>query len=230
MLPSQHAGWYRFIQSFFKIFSGPQMSIVTTVVFFSLAVFPLTTFAAPPNWSGPYTPCRRHADLLSHGHMELGVRIATSNAALARQFEEAMDFWAQVLDIDWHETDSDDCAIELVDGTPALFDIAGDCGCAIARAQYPDRADFEGWIAFNPEPKFTRQEMFRNSVHELGHLFGLGHNPDSSSVMFFSDFDQLVSLDSADLAALAARHKLRANVARTGVTTVYVMAAPAAGE
>lgn len=202
------------------------MSFTTTVVFLSLAVLPIVTYAAPANWSGPYTPCQRHADLLSHGHMDLSVRIATSNAVLARQFERAMDFWAEVLDIDWHETDSDDCAIELVDGTPALLHIPGECTCVVARAQYPDRADFQGWIAFNPDLKFTTTEMFRNSVHELGHLFGLGHNPSSSSVMFFSDFDQQVSLDAADLEALAARHKLRAGVARTGVTSAFVMVAP----
>lgn len=206
------------------------MSFATTVVFLSLAVLPMVTYAAPPNWSGSYAPCGRHADLLSHGHMDLGVRIATSDASLARQFEQAMDFWAEVLDIDWHETDADNCAIELVDGTPALFHIVGECSCAVARAQYPDRADFQGWIAFNPNLKLTTAEMFRNSVHELGHLFGLGHNPSSSSVMFFSDFGQQVLLDTYDLEALAARHKLRADIPRTGVTSAFVMVTPVEGE
>lgn len=143
--------------------------------------------------------------------MDLRVKVATSNFELARQFERAMDFWAGILDFEWHEVDSPDCSIQLVDGKPRLFQIDG-CACVAARSQYPDRADFQGWIAFNPALRFTDNEMFLDSVHEIGHLLGLPHNPSSSSVMFFSDFDQEVSLNTADLEALAARHKLRAGV------------------
>lgn len=181
-----------------------------------------TAQAAPPNWSGPWSPCNHHADLLSREHVDLGVKLSTANAILARQFARAMDFWAGVLDLDWHEVNSDDCSIQLIDGSPQLFNIDGECTCVAARAQFPDRPDFQGWIAFNPEMNSTVREMFRDSVHEIGHLLGLPHNPDSSSVMFFSDFGQDVSLDEADLEALAARHKLRKGVLVAGPAHGYV--------
>ena len=183
------------------------------IILLSLTALIHTAIAAPPNWSGPYAPCNRHSDLLSHEHMDLGVKFATSNSELARQFERAMDFWAGILDFDWHEVDSQDCSIQLLDGTPRLFAMGEGCGCVAARSQYPDRADFQGWVAFNPAVRFTNNELFLDSVHEIGHLFGLPHNPSSSSVMFFSNFDQNVSLSAADLEALAVRHRLRPGVA-----------------
>ena len=163
---------------------------------------------SPPNWSGKYPPCNRPSDLLSREHVDLGVRISTSNPALARQFARAMEFWAQVVDLDWRRVDSQDCSIELVDGTPELFDTVG----MAARAQFPDRPGFEGWIAFNPGARLTEHEMFVISVHEIGHLLGLPHNPDGSSVMYFLELDQLATLDAADLSALAYRHKLRPDI------------------
>ncbi len=120
-----------------------------------------------------------------------------------------MDFWSEVLDIDWHEVVSEDCSVQLVDGTPEVFAFGGACSCAVARSQFPEESDFEGWVAFNPLLDSSPEEMFRVAVHEIGHLFGLHHNPDASSVMFFSDFGQTVSLDRADLQALAAHHRLR---------------------
>jgi hypothetical protein len=88
----------------------------------------------------------------------------------------------------------------------------GGCSCAIARSQFPLEPDFQGWVAFNPMLASSPGEMFRHSVHEIGHLFGLHHNPDISSVMFFSDFGQDVSLDIGDLRALAGMHKLRPGI------------------
>jgi hypothetical protein len=142
--------------------------------------------------------------------MDLAVRISTSNADLAQQFARAMDFWTEVLDLDWHETGTEDCAIQLVDGTPSLFDF---CACMSARSQLPDREDFEGWIAFNPRLKLTKQQMFVDSVHEIGHLLGLPHNPSDTSVMFSFGDDKAASLNAADLDNLAARHKLRSSIA-----------------
>lgn len=187
--------------------------------------FPALAQSASPNWTGPYSPCRRHSDLLRYEHIDLGVRISTSNAVLAEQFERALDFWAGVLDLGWHEVDSDDCAIQLVDGIPGIFE-SDACRCTAARSQYPDRSDFQGWIAFNPALEFTPAEMFRDSIHEIGHLFGLPHNASSSSVMFFSDFDQNVSLDAADLEALLPRHKLRAYILAEGIANAVIMVPP----
>jgi len=165
--------------------------------------------AAPPNWTGEFAPCQRTPDLLSLDPVDLGVRISTSNNLLARQFLRAMDFWTGVVDLQWHPVDSRECSIQLVDGTPDLFDASG----IAARSQFPDRPGFEGWIAFNPGSRLTADEMFRISVHEIGHLLGLPHNPSGSSVMFFLDLDRSPSLDSADLDALASRHRLRASFA-----------------
>ena len=178
--------------------------------------------ASPPNWSGNYPPCNRHPDLLNQEHVDLGVRISTSNTVLARQFAKAMDFWTGILDLEWHEVDAQDCAIQLVDGTPGLFDPAA----IAARSQFPDRPEFQGWIAFNPGSKLTEQEMFLVSVHEIGHLLGLPHNPSASSVMFFLKLDQSALLDAADLHALAGRHKLRAGIFERGGTTAAQVTVP----
>lgn len=162
--------------------------------------------APPPNWSGQYSPCNRHLDLLKRSHVDLGVRISTSNPALGAQFEQAMRFWSGVVDLDWHAVDdTQDCAIQLVDGTPGLFDNSA----TAARSQFPDRPAFQGWVAFNPDSRLTEHEMFVISVHEIGHLLGLPHNPSGSSVMYFFDLEGSPSLDAADLNELADRHKLR---------------------
>jgi hypothetical protein len=172
----------------------------------------LSIAKASPNWTGAYVPCAHHGDLLNREHMDLGVRISTSNAVLEREFKRAMDFWSQVLDIDWYEVGSEDCSIQLVDGTPEVFAFDGGCACATARSQFPAESGFQGWIAFNPKLASTPAEMFRDSVHEIGHLFGLHHNPDITSVMFFSDFGQDASLEITDLKALAAMHRLRRGI------------------
>jgi hypothetical protein len=154
--------------------------------------------------------------------MDLAVRISTSNPVLAQQFANALDFWAEVLDLQWHQVDSQDCAIQVVDGTPAVFDF---CTCLSARSQLPDRPAFQGWIAFNPRFKLTRQEMFLDSVHEIGHLLGLAHNPNDSSVMFFSGLEKAAYLDAVDLVTLASRHQLSPTITwqKDGVKAVPVV-------
>ena len=185
--------------------------LILAAVFLCFSIA-LGTAKASPNWTGAYPPCVHHSDLLNRDHMDLGVRISTSNAVLGREFKRAMDFWSEVLDIAWHEVASEDCSIQLVDGTPEVFAFDGGCVCAVARSQFPGKPGFQGWVAFNPTLALTPGEMFRVSVHEIGHLFGLHHNPEISSVMFFSDFGQDASLDVGDLRALAAMHKLRQGI------------------
>lgn len=159
------------------------------------------------NWTANYPSCGRHAELLKRGPMNLGVRLATSNPMLAQQFKSALDFWATVLDLNWHEDSSENCSIELVDGQRDLFEPEPEN--MAARSQFPDRRGFQGWIVFNPAVPLNRTELYRISVHEIGHMLGLRHNPNALSLMYGLDLDCSQSLDALDLATLAAHHKLR---------------------
>jgi len=159
------------------------------------------------NWTADYPTCGRHSELLKHGPMNLGVRLATSNPALAAGFKEALNFWASILDLNWHEDDSGNCAIELVDGQRDLFEPEPDN--MAARSQFPDRQGFQGWIVFNPAVPLSRTELYRISVHDIGHMLGLRHSSNTLSLMYGLDLDCSESLDAQDLAALAAHHKLR---------------------
>jgi len=160
---------------------------------------------SPANWSANYPPCNRHAELLQAGHMDLGVRVATSNHALARQFRRAMDSWARILDLDWHEDDTQNCSIQVVDGERQLFQP----DAVAARSQLPDRPYFDGWIAFNPGQTLSETELYRISLHEIGHVLGLQHSLNAMSVMYGFNLDDQDWLDLTDLTALAAHHKLR---------------------
>jgi len=156
------------------------------------------------NWSGNYSPCDGHSELLDKQHLKLGVRFGTSNPRLSAEFARALDFWATVLDMEWREDNSTGCAIEIVDGRPDLFTTG-----QVARAQLPDRPDFQGWIAVNPNISLSSNDLFFVAVHELGHVLGLRHNPSAWSVMYYLQFDGRLVLNEADLQQLAARHKLR---------------------
>ena len=155
------------------------------------------------DWTGDYAPCDRHDEVLNRGRLDLGVRFSTGDRELAAEFARAMDFWATVLDMDWHVEEGRHCAIQLIDGDPGLFKPAES-----ARSQFPGAASFQGWIAFNPRP-LPAGEMFLTAVHEIGHLLGLSHSRNPSSIMYFLSLEGPVSLDSDDLAALSARHRLR---------------------
>jgi hypothetical protein len=139
--------------------------------------------------------------------MNLGVRVLTANLVLAEEFRAAMDFWAQVLDLQWHEESTQNCSMEVVDGERWLFEPEPEN--MAARSQFPDRRDFQGWIAFNPSVTLSRAESYRISVHEIGHMLGLRHSTNVKSLMYGFDLDGSESLDPADLTSLAARHKLR---------------------
>jgi hypothetical protein len=192
-----------------------------TVLIFFLPVVPSFAQESPAhtslstansaNWTGKYAPCERHDDLLSHDHLDLAVKISTANPVLAEQFENALDFWSGILDLDWHEVGAtDECSMQLLDGTPSLFNW---CVCMSARSQLPDREDFQGWIAFNPRYKLSKDAMFLDSVHEIGHVLGLAHNSDESSIMFSFGLDERPAwLDAADLVELAVRHTLRLGI------------------
>ena len=156
------------------------------------------------DWTGDYHPCDGHTELFKPDHMSLGVRFATSKARVATAVAHAMNFWADVLDMDWHTDNGRDCAIQVVDGRAGLFDSA-----QAARAQFPAAPSFQGWIAFNPKMTLPVNELFTTAVHEIGHLLGLPHSANPNSVMYFLYLDGPVCLDSGDVSHLAVLHKLR---------------------
>lgn len=159
----------------------------------------------PANWTGNYSPCNRHSELLAQGHLDLGVRVSTANPVLARQFRRAMDFWASILDLSWHEDDSENCAVQLIDGETSLFEPEA----IAARSQLPDRSNFQGWIAFNPRKSLSATELYRVSIHEIGHLLGLPHSTSASSVMYGFELDDQDWLEVSDIEALSTHHTVR---------------------
>lgn len=159
------------------------------------------------NWTTDFAKCARHTELLKHGPMDIGVRFATANPVLAAEFKSAMDFWSKVIDMTWHEEDTDNCAMELGDGVSNLFVAAPNN--MVARSQFPDRSGFYGWIAFNPRLRMSHEELYRISVHEIGHVLGLQHSSHVRSLMYAIDLDCSNLLDPTDLSALATRHQLR---------------------
>ncbi len=203
----------------FRIFDptlkfGHQRRVPKRVMILCLTIaFTTRAGELPGAWTGPYPPCDGYAEVLKREPMNLGVRFSTSNPKLTVEFARAMSFWASVLEMNWHEENSRACAIQVLDGDLSLFR-SGE----VARAQFPGAAAFQGWIAFNPRASLPANDLFLTAVHELGHLLGLPHSSDPSSAMYFLALDGPVFLNSADLAALAARHRLRA-VAGTGEVT-----------
>jgi hypothetical protein len=173
-----------------------------------LLLLPFASLAQQTNWTGPYKPCLNSTELRKTGHMSIGVRYDISDRIIIQQFHRAFDFWAKLLDADLHDDQSTSCAIAIVEGTD---DVLLHSRTIAARAQLPDRLNFQGWIAVDPRAStyLAGDEAIAIWIHEIGHLLGLKHNPSPSSVMFCVDVDGSSQLDSQDLRAIAAQHALR---------------------
>ena len=167
-------------------------------------LFSLTALSDSNPIVRPARVCNQHAQLTNRDHMKVGVRIVTASPALAESFRRALDFWTRVLDMEWYQEQSDACSLQLTDAEPGSLD-----NSIAADAQLPGSSDFEGWICFNAAATLTRTEMYYYSVHEIGHLLGLGHNPSHRSVMYFEDAPGPERLDETDLRSLSVLHKMR---------------------
>lgn len=183
--------------------------------FLYLILVPLSLSAdqLPRNWTAGCQPCTRSSELLKHEHMDLGVRISTSNRSLAKQFERAMDFWNRIVDMTWHRDDTNSCSIQLIQGDPSLF-----VDSTIAKSQFVDWQNFQGGVAFNPKAPLTRTELFLTSIHEIGHLLGLKHNASSTSIMYYTDLEGPEMLEVSDLMALRLLHRIRGDYKLAQIT------------
>lgn len=139
--------------------------------------------------------------------MNIGVRYDVSDPRLIEQFHRAFDFWASLLDAEFHDEASTSCSVAILDGDEALLGNRS----IVARAQLPDRTGFDGWIAVDPlaASYLSGDEAVAIWIHEIGHLLGLNHNPSAHSLMYFIDVDSRSKLDSTDLRALSLLHALR---------------------
>jgi hypothetical protein len=168
-----------------------------------LGLFSISMLAESSS-TAPHAICKQHAELLKRDHIRVGARIDTANPVLAKQFRRALNFWTTVMDLNWYEDNSDACSLQLTDAPDGFSDPS-----IAAQAQHPGTSEFQGLIQFNVALPLTETEMYYYSVHEIGHLLGLKHNPSHRSVMYFDDARGPERLDSTDLIALATIHKLR---------------------
>jgi hypothetical protein len=139
--------------------------------------------------------------------MSVGVRYDVSDEVIIQQFHRAFEFWARILDADFYDEQSHSCAVAVVNATTALLNSSS----VVARAQLPDRSDFQGLVAIDPDVRkhLDDGEAVATWIHEIGHLVGLKHNPSSESLMYFLNVDSKSTLDSNDLRRLALLHALR---------------------
>ena len=176
---------------------------------FALLLFvPFASLAQQTNWTGPYKPCLNSTELRKTEHMSLGIRYDISDRIVIQQFHRAFNSWAKLLDADFHDEQSTSCAIAIVDATDTVLLHSG---TIVARAQLPDRLNFQGWIAVDPRASsyLADDEATAIWIHEIGHLLGLKHNPSPRSIMFGIDVDGSSKLHSQDLRAIASEHALR---------------------
>jgi hypothetical protein len=172
----------------------------------ALVVIGASSLLGDTNFGGPYRHCDNHAELQKSGHMNIGVRIGVRDKRLVKQVRKAMDFWQNLLDLEFYEAKGTDCALAIEDAAPGLLPETGD----IARAHLPTQDNFQGWIVLDPNMRnyATEDESFSAVAHELGHIFGLQHNPSVFSLMYYLDFEGSF-LDQNDLRVLAILHAFK---------------------
>ena len=146
----------------------------------------------------PALACENAAIFKSSRHLELGVRFSTRDPRIVEQTSFALNRWSEIADISWHGDNSNNCSIDVEDGT-----FTDDKEVAEANAS-------NGSIVFASAGELTARELWFTAFHEIGHLLGLQHNANPHSVMYWIDFRGDEVLDVSDMRALSAAHALRA--------------------
>lgn len=141
--------------------------------------------------------CDNYRALLSHDHLDIGVRFDTN--AKRPEAIAALNYWAERIDMTWHES-ATDCAIEF---RPAEFGARRDGLDTLAMAHAPRDPEFNGVVYFRLTPRYDAERVF---IHEIGHLLGLEHSSNPDSPMYFVPGGG--SLTVADARALSRRHAL----------------------
>jgi hypothetical protein len=178
-------------------------AITTTRLLLCLVLVPVSALTCP-----------RSRELDKAAHLNLNVHFATRNPLLEREFKRALNFWSSVLDMQWHKASGKTCDVELIDGKPELFEPLD-----VALVLHST-----GTVAFARRADLNEGELYIVCVHELGHLFGLNHNPSPESVMFYIDLRGNEVLDSYDIATLARHHRLRDSGGRRRRRGTQIMA------
>ena len=119
-------------------------------------------------------------------------------------FAQALLYWEQVIDVTfWDDSNEETCSIELSVGSNPDKN-------TLAETFIPDTMDYSGRVIVNVDgdiKTYADSKLVYIFIHELGHVFGLKHSADDSSVMYASTDGGLVLLP-ADLKALSVYHEL----------------------
>ena len=145
-------------------------------------------------------PCRNSDALKSATPLNIGVRFNGAPPEVIVEVTKALDYWSTVIQMSWHVSMADDCALDIVSKKWSP-DHKG--YVQIGGAHFPWSDEYDGIIRYTP--RYTSTKTF---IHEFGHLMGLTHSTDSNSVMYWLADAQGDGLTIEDIVKLSMRHKL----------------------
>jgi hypothetical protein len=138
--------------------------------------------AATPAFAHKAETCHASADLLNTAHLSIRVKLNQVRATDAWAMREALKYWSTILDLDY-QTDNDPatCNLEILYTT--------EDSDRIAYTIMPHANGFDGAIHINTLYRTSASRLAEVAllIHEIGHVFGLGHNLDPNSVMNYRD-------------------------------------------